>query len=187
MDNAGNGISEPQNLKCFWGAYPQTVIPPTPPLWSAFGLLTFFPFAWYLQNLTLRPWNLYESRKLAIQDSFRRPFPKSVIINLQLLWIRYKQETTWNAAYYFENACLRKFHSFCVIQNRILNENGIVSFSETATILVKLMLVMPVTNALSERSYCSLRGIKNYLRSTMTQKRINKLMLMSVYKEDADN
>ena len=46
---------------------------------------------------------------------------------------------------------------------------------------------MPVTNALSERSYCPLRGIKNYLRSTMTQKRINKLMLMSVYKEDADN
>ena len=30
VDNAGNGISEPQNLKFFWrGAYPQTVIPPT--------------------------------------------------------------------------------------------------------------------------------------------------------------
>ena len=29
VDNAGNGISEPQNLKCFGGAYPQTVISPT--------------------------------------------------------------------------------------------------------------------------------------------------------------
>ena len=29
MDDAGNGISEPQNLKSFWGAYPQMVIPPT--------------------------------------------------------------------------------------------------------------------------------------------------------------
>ena len=85
------------------------------------------------------------------------------------------------------HACLRKFHSLCVIHNRILNENGIASFSKTTTILVKLILVMPVTNALSERSYCPLRGIKNYLRSTMTQKRINKLMLMSVYKEDGDN
>ena len=33
------------------------------------------------------------------------------------------------------------------------------------------MLVVPTTNALSERSYCPLRGIKNYVRSTMTQKK----------------
>ena len=65
--------------------------------------------------------------------------------------------------------------------------NGIASFSETATILVKLILIMPATNTSSERSYCPLRGIKNYVRSTMTQKRVNKRMLMSVYKEEADN
>ena len=52
----------------------------------------------------------------------------------------------------------------------------------TATVLVKLVLVMPAINALSERSYSALRRIKNYLRSTMTQKR-----LVSVYKEDSRN
>ena len=41
---------------------------------------------------------------------------------------------------------------------------------------------MPATKALSERSYSALRRIKNYLRSTMTQKMMNNLMLMSVYK-----
>ena len=46
---------------------------------------------------------------------------------------------------------------------------------------------MPATNALSERSYSALRRIKNCLRSTMTHKWMNNLMLMSVYKEDADN
>ena len=47
---------------------------------------------------------------------------------------------------------------------------------------------MPTTNALSERSYSALRRINNHLRSTMTQKRMNNLMLIvSVYKEDADN
>ena len=52
-------------------------------------------------------------------------------------------------------------------------------FSEVATVL-KLTLVMPATNALSEMSFSALRRIKNYLyRSTMTQKRMNK--------EDADN
>ena len=62
-----------------------------------------------------------------------------------------------------------------------LNANEPALFRETATGLVKLMFVMPATNALSERSFTSaLRRINNYLRSTMTQKR-----LMSVYKEDA--
>ena len=64
-----------------------------------------------------------------------------------------------------------------------LNANGPASFRETATGLVKLILVMPSTNALSERSFISaVRKINNYLRSTMPQKR-----LMSVYKEDARN
>ena len=51
-----------------------------------------------------------------------------------------------------------------------LNENGVASFSETATVLVKLILVMPATNALSKSSYSASRRIKNYLKSTMTQK-----------------
>ena len=65
-----------------------------------------------------------------------------------------------------------------------LNANERALFSEIATV-VKLILVMPATNALSERSFSALRRIKNYLRSTMTQKRMNNLMVMSVYKEEA--
>ena len=62
-----------------------------------------------------------------------------------------------------------------------LYANGPALFRETATGLVKLILVMPATNALSERSFTSaVRRIHNYLGSTMTQKR-----LMSVYKDDA--
>ena len=38
VGNAENGISEPLNLKMFLGSIPQD-----PLLWSAFGLLTFFP------------------------------------------------------------------------------------------------------------------------------------------------
>ena len=68
-----------------------------------------------------------------------------------------------------------------------LNANGIALFSETVTVLVKLILVMPWHKCLGERSYSALRRIKNHLRSTMTQKWMTNLMLMSVYKEDADN
>ena len=38
-----------------------------------------------------------------------------------------------------------------------LDAKGIASFNETATVLVKLIFVMPATNALSERSYGALK------------------------------
>ncbi len=52
--------------------------------------------------------------------------------------------------------------------------------------LIKLILVMPATNATSERSFSALRRVKTYLRATMTQQRLNHLMLMHVHKERLD-
>ena len=45
---------------------------------------------------------------------------------------------------------------------------------------------MPSTNAVSERSFSSLRRVKTYLRSTMTQERLNNCMILSVHKEETD-
>ena len=58
--------------------------------------------------------------------------------------------------------------------------------SEVIT-LVKLILVMPATNATSERSFSALRLVKTYLRSTMTQNRLNHLMVLTVHEERTDN
>ena len=52
--------------------------------------------------------------------------------------------------------------------------------------LVLLVLVMPDTNAMSERSFSSLRCIKSYLRSTMTQTRLNIVMVLYVHKNRTD-
>ena len=51
---------------------------------------------------------------------------------------------------------------------------------------MKLLLVMPATNASSERSVSTLRRIKMYLRTTMTQQCLNHLMLLHVNKEKTD-
>ena len=58
-------------------------------------------------------------------------------------------------------------------------------FSEVLT-LVKLVLVMPATNATSERTFSALRRVKSYLRTTMTQGRLNHLMLLHVHKDKTD-
>ena len=45
---------------------------------------------------------------------------------------------------------------------------------------------MPATNAVSERSFSTLRRIKTYLRSTMSQQRLNNLMLLAVHQSLTD-
>lgn len=57
--------------------------------------------------------------------------------------------------------------------------------SEVCT-LAQLLLVMPATNAISERSFSSLHRVKTYLRSTMTQTRLNSIMTLHVHKELTD-
>jgi len=61
-----------------------------------------------------------------------------------------------------------------------------LSLINNVVILVKLILVMPVTNATSERSFSYLRRLKSYLRSTMSQTRLNHLMLLHVHKKETD-
>ena len=53
--------------------------------------------------------------------------------------------------------------------------------------LFELIMVMPATNATSERSFSALRHLKNYLRTTMSQQRLNHLMIMHIHKERTDN
>ena len=58
-------------------------------------------------------------------------------------------------------------------------------FSEVVNLL-RLLLVMPATNAVSERSASALRLIKTYLRSSMSQLRTNNLMVLHIHNEHLD-
>ncbi len=48
--------------------------------------------------------------------------------------------------------------------------------------LVRLLLVMPATNAISKRSFSAMRRIKTYLRSTMLRQRLNGVMILHIHK-----
>lgn len=54
-------------------------------------------------------------------------------------------------------------------------------------LLLRLILVLPATNAVSERSFSALRRLKTYLRSSMSSERLNSLMKLHVYNTDTDN
>src|SRR6202042_3052638 len=53
--------------------------------------------------------------------------------------------------------------------------------------LVRIYLTIPVTTATAERSFSVLRRLKTYLRTTMTQKRLNNCMIMHVFKSKTDS
>lgn len=53
--------------------------------------------------------------------------------------------------------------------------------------LLRLYLTVPVTSATSERTFSALRRLKNFLRSTMKQDRLNNCLLIHCHKPYADN
>ena len=53
--------------------------------------------------------------------------------------------------------------------------------------VLQLILVMPATNASSKRSFSAVRCLKNYLRSTMSQQRLNNLMVLHVHGDVTDS
>ena len=61
-----------------------------------------------------------------------------------------------------------------------------VDYSEVIKVAT-LILVMPATNALSERSFSALRRIKCWLRTTSKQVRLNNCMTLHVHKTKTDS
>ena len=53
--------------------------------------------------------------------------------------------------------------------------------------LFKFLLVVPASSATAERSFSTLRRLKNYLRATMAQERLNHVAVLHVYKTRVDD
>ena len=66
-----------------------------------------------------------------------------------------------------------------------LNKSLRKLLSEIST-LGKLSLVMPATNAVSERLFSALKHVKTYLCSTTGDSRLNHLMMLHVHKDRTD-
>ena len=81
---------------------------------------------------------------------------------------------------------LKSVTSICTICD-IFNESLVIKnmFSEVHSLL-QLYMTIPVTSATAERTFSVLRCMKTYLRSTMTQERLNNVILLHIYKEVTD-
>ena len=53
--------------------------------------------------------------------------------------------------------------------------------------LHRVHLTVPMTTATAERIFSTLRHLKNYLCSTMTQKQLNNMIILNTHKNGTDN
>ena len=66
-------------------------------------------------------------------------------------------------------------------------EHAVRSLFPQVLILLKLLLVCPVSSCECERSFSALRRLKTWLRTTMTQRRLNHISICHVHQEQLDN
>ena len=52
--------------------------------------------------------------------------------------------------------------------------------------LLRLYLTIPITSATAERSFSALRNVLTYLRSSMTEQRLNNCMQFDIHKQLTD-
>jgi hypothetical protein len=69
----------------------------------------------------------------------------------------------------------------------ILNYIKTLDFFPNTCIAYRILLTIPVTVASAERSFSKLKLIKSYVRSTMSQERLNGLAILSIEKKVLEN
>ena len=86
------------------------------------------------------------------------------------------------------NQQVKEITKISTIRSLLILEDGIVSramFSEICKLL-HIYLTCPVSSATAERTFSTLRRLKTYLRASMTQKRLNNLLIAATHKERTD-
>ena len=96
-------------------------------------------------------------------------------LHLQFMATNYPQEQ--REAVTVRNVCVY-FQKMSTFEKSLLSQ---------AVVLSKLLIVMPATNAISERSFSSLRTLKNNMRSIMSQERHNHLLVLHIHKDYTDS
>ena len=77
----------------------------------------------------------------------------------------------------------KKTHSPKELLQIFLQTKGLITLFPSVYVGLRLFLTLPVTNCEGERSFSTLKRVKNELRTTMGQKRLSALSLMAIESE----
>ena len=135
-----------------------------------------------IEQLLLKPCN-----GVSVQPSEEFMEKYSTDVNVERLKVQFTMLPdlikTANEQYQFAIKRVTSINTLCDIMNACTFSKSM--FSEVHRLL-RTYLTIPMSSATPERSFSTLRILKNYMRSTMTQKRLNHVMLLYIYKEKVD-
>ena len=100
-------------------------------------------------------------------------------------WIRHCYQFSCLAWTHFFTGKDKATIADCIAAIRSMTAAQRAFFSEVWKV-THLVLIMPATNAASERSFSAMRRLETYLRSTMQQSRLNNIMLLDINKDRVD-
>lgn len=80
--------------------------------------------------------------------------------------------------------CVTSVRTICEAMN---TNNTFKSMLSEVHDLLRLYLTVPITSATSERSFSALRFVLTYLRSTMSEQRLNNCLLLHIHKDITDS
>ena len=69
----------------------------------------------------------------------------------------------------------------------LMRKNGSSALLSEVSTVLKLILVLPATNAECERCFSALKRIKTYLRNSMSQKRLSDMMVLNIHEEETED
>ena len=95
---------------------------------------------------------------------------ESLAVQLEMFHASYKVETLFKAQQTIQAMCQEVRNLFPAVEQ-----------------LIRLMLICPVTSCTAERSFSALRRMKTWLRSTMTESRLNSVIICHVNKRLLDD
>ena len=66
-----------------------------------------------------------------------------------------------------------------------MRQPGYVQLLSQISKVLKLLLILPASNDSAESGFSALKRVKTYLRNTMSQERLNHVMILNIHKEIA--
>ena len=81
---------------------------------------------------------------------------------------------------------VKEVTNICTICDAMNKSNTYKTMLPEVHNLLRLYLTIPITSATSERSFSALKRVLTYLRSTMTEERLNHCLLLHIHKNVTD-
>ena len=126
-------------------------------------------FSFLMKLNTMPNWKIEASEKALLQyypDDLKQSLPEEMI-----------HFSTLITQHHFNSEC-KEIQMF-----KFINENEFMHAFPNVSVVFRLYLCLMISNCSGERSFSVLKRVKNQLRSSMGQKRLNSLALLCIQNE----